>query len=230
MALPVYLAMTAADFSHSPVPPPRMAWMSCHFSPAGPGLSNLPEALLPGSVLMLDDSLPLQGHDPALVAATLGDLAERFSCAGILLDFQRPPTEDARQVVRRVTALPWPVGVSWEHWQGSGGVFLPPPPPDCPLERYLSPWRGQKIWLEAALSARRIEVTAQGAKATEVWPPEGVGRRLPGLHCRILQEAGPGWAAFTLWREPEDLDTLLNEAEKRGVKMALGLFQELGEG
>ena len=109
-------------------------------------------------------------------------------------------------------------------------MFLPPPPPDCPLERYLAPWRGREIWLEAALSARRIEVTAQGAKVTETWSPEGAGRMLPGLHCHLLRETGPGWAGFTLWREPEDLDTLLNEAEERGVRMALGLFQELGEG
>ena len=56
MAMEPYLAMTAGEIRGASVLPRRTGWLSCHFSPSGAGLSNLPVALPPGSLLILDDS------------------------------------------------------------------------------------------------------------------------------------------------------------------------------
>ena len=57
MAMEPYLAMTAGEIRGASVLPRRTGWLSCHFSPSGAGLSNLPVALPPGSLLILDDSM-----------------------------------------------------------------------------------------------------------------------------------------------------------------------------
>ena len=71
MPIAHYLAMTAAEMAGNSVLPDRMAWMACHFSPSGVGLSNLPHWLPPGSLLILDDSTPIHDHDPQRVASEL---------------------------------------------------------------------------------------------------------------------------------------------------------------
>ena len=45
MGLPLYLAMTAAELSAAEALPRKMAYMACHFSLYGTGLSNIPEQL-----------------------------------------------------------------------------------------------------------------------------------------------------------------------------------------
>ena len=55
MALPLYLAQTALEMGGNSLPG-RLAYMACHFSPGGQGLSNVPELLPSGAILILDDS------------------------------------------------------------------------------------------------------------------------------------------------------------------------------
>ena len=74
MAIPLYLAMTAREFRICKTVPANMAWMACHFSPYGTGLSNLPTSLPPGSMIILNDRTPICGHDPELIAAQLKEL------------------------------------------------------------------------------------------------------------------------------------------------------------
>ena len=62
MAIACYLAMTAAEFSVCTSLPPHIGWLACHFSSSGPGLSNMPKALPPDSVLIVDDSTPFHDH------------------------------------------------------------------------------------------------------------------------------------------------------------------------
>jgi DNA-binding NarL/FixJ family response regulator len=63
-----FLAMTAAEIRNISVFPGKIAWMACHFSPFGLGLSNLPRALPVGSLLMVDDVTPPRRHDPVFIA------------------------------------------------------------------------------------------------------------------------------------------------------------------
>ena len=64
MAITPFLAMTAAEMRNISVCPPKIAWMACHFSPYGLGLSNMPKDLPSNSLLIVDDYTPPSGHDP----------------------------------------------------------------------------------------------------------------------------------------------------------------------
>ena len=116
MDFPGFLAITASEMSVCRALPPRIAYMSCHFSPYGRGLSGVPRTLPPGSVLMLTDRTPIAGHDPALVAAQLEEAARRLDCAALVLDLQRESGE-AQPIVDAVTALSCPVAVT-ERYAG----------------------------------------------------------------------------------------------------------------
>ena len=67
MAIAPFLAMTGAEMRNNSFLPEKIAWMACHFSPYGLGLSNLPRSLPPGSLLMVDDITPIGKHDPSII-------------------------------------------------------------------------------------------------------------------------------------------------------------------
>lgn len=232
MAIPFYLAMTAAEMEKSAVIPPKTAWLSCHFSSCTWGLSNLPAFLPEGSLLMLDDANPVSGHDPVLVAEQLREAAERFSCAGILLDFQRPgQAETAAMVAELCRRLPEIITVSAAYAEGiSCPVCLPPVPCLVPLPEYLAAWKGREVWLEGALTVENWEVTREGAKRQESAGrlPLGAGFREEKLPCHYRVTKKEECLQFTLWRTWEDLEELREAAEKYGVKAMVGLWQELG--
>ena len=98
MAIAPFLAMTAAEICACPVLPPKIAWMACHFSPYGLGLSNLPKTLPPGSLLMVDDITPPHKHDPALIGKQLHSCVEALQCSAVLLDFQRIGSSQAQNI------------------------------------------------------------------------------------------------------------------------------------
>ena len=111
MAIRPFLAMTAAEIRGTETLPPKTAWMACHFSPYSTGLSNLPKALPPGSMVILDDITPIHGHDSETIAAQLRPRLDALKCSGVLLDFQRPGYEEAELLAGRLSeALPCPVG------------------------------------------------------------------------------------------------------------------------
>ena len=231
MALPLYLAMTAAEITAISPLPSRCAYLSCHFSPWSRGLSNCPASLPEGSLLILDDSSPLQGHDAFLAARQLGQMAEAFRCPGILLDFQRPPAEESLAFVKNLLpALPCPVGVSELYAGGLDcAVFLPPVPLDVPLHSCLIPWQGREIWLDASAESAAFTVDKDGCRITPL--PSGEcpedARKDERLHCRYTLELTEDAANFTLHRTREDVMDLLDAAEALGVTMAVGLWQEL---
>ena len=229
MALPLYLAQTAAEMAGNPLPE-KSAYMACHFSSGGKGLSNLPEALPPGSILILDDSSPMDGHDPARIAQELRDLIRMHDCEALLLDFQRPGFPAQAKLAQQLTeAFPCPVGVSELYSGGlSCPVFLPPAPPDMLLPEYLAPWRGRDIWLEAALDGLSLTLTEAGCAAEMLWNYPEDGRLDEKLHCHYTIETTADSAIFRLWRTGPDLASLLSEAESLGVTRAIGFWQELG--
>ncbi len=200
--------------------------MACHFSPYGTGLTNLPPALPPGAMVILNDRVPISGHDGPLIAEQLRRLEPRC----LLLDLQRPDTEETRALVRILTEAPsCPVGVAEPYGAGLDcPVFLPPPPLDTPLEEHLLPWRGREVWLEAALGGCTYRVTEQGCTVHPLGQVPDNGHRDADLFCRYRVCPAEDHADFHLWRTREDLDQLLEKAEAHGVTKAVGLWQELG--
>ena len=118
MAIPQYLAMTAAEMALAPLPP-HPAWMACHFSPYSTGLTNLPPKLRQGSLLILNDRTPIHCHDPERVCRELNTALHRFGCVGLLVDFQNPVCPETRVRVRKRGGVPAPGA----HGCGRGGIF-----------------------------------------------------------------------------------------------------------
>lgn len=231
MAIKGYLAMTAAEFRWFSPKNQNIAWMACHFSPYGTALSNLPTALPENSLLILNDRTPICSHDPELITCQLALLVEKFSCSGLLLDFQRPgEPETAALVEHLLQHLPCPTSVS--HLYAADldcPVFLPPVPIDTPAEEYLTPWSGRDIWLEAALDGCTLELTESGCPQKPLSGPIRDDHADEILCCHYQIEITPASAIFRLHRTEDDLHLLLRRAESCGVSHAVGLYQELGD-
>lgn len=231
MAIRRYFAMTAAEIRANDHLPPELAWMACHFSPYGTGLSNLPKALPPNSLLILNDRTPIHGHDAARIARQLGERMDALKCRGLLLDLQRPGEEETAALVKHLAeALPCPMAVSEPYAEGLHcPVFLPPVPPDVSLGAYLSPWRGREIWLELALDGAVLTLAEEGASTAPLPPAEHpeAGHQEEALHCHYHIDISDADVKFTLWRTGEDLENLWEEAQALGVTTGVGLYQEL---
>ena len=227
----LYLAMTAGEFHSCRELPGKIAWMACHFSPYGTGLTNLPRKLPAGSLLVLNDRTPIHGHDAGLIRDTLAEVVEAQACGGLLLDLQRPGCDEATEVVRAVVDLPCPVAVSAPYVPEDGTVFLPPVPILTPLETYLEPWHGRKIWLDLAPETTTVTVTEAGASILphpgRVLPP--LPHRDEELALHYGSELSPEAARFTLQRTRADLEELLKRGKAHGVTTAVGLYQELAD-
>lgn len=232
MAIPLFLAMTGWEISKNEELPHSIAWMACHFSPYGTGLTNLPRSLPPGAMVIVNDRTPVCGHDPERIAAQLAELVEAHQCGSILLDFQRPDepqtTAIAEAILRRLNC---PVGVSLPYAEGlSCPVFLPPVPPHIPLGEYIAPWHGREIWLECALDGSLITVTGDGSTIMSL--PYSDDSEYPHkdteLCCHYKIELSEKQSQFFLRRTSEDLRSLLTMAEGENITHAIGLYQELG--
>ena len=228
MALPLYLAQTRCEMGGNSPVPTFCAYMSVHFSPGGTGLSNFPEALPPGAMLILDDSTPISGHDPERIVKELSGLMEQHQCESLLRDFQRPGYPALAALAQAVSdTLPCSVGVSEIYAAGlSCPVFLSPVPPDRPLRKHLAPWTGREIWLEAALEGLKLTLTENGCATAPLHDFPEQGLKDSRLHCHYTIESP---ATFHIWRTWDDLDALLAEAKIAGVTRAIGLWQELGD-
>ena len=229
MAIKGYLAMTAAEIAASPLPR-GLAYMACHFSPYGIGLVNLPRELPEGAMLILNDRIPPRGHDPQRITAQLREIVEHLGCECVLLDFQQPGSEELAALSGILTdSLPCPTAVSEAYATSlSCPVFLPPVPPDVPLQAHVAPWAGREVWLEVSLEGLQIRLTEHGTAPTPLPCPCG---ELPHaddhLHCHYGIATEPDAAVFTLLRTPEDTIALLTEAEEMGIARWVGLWQEL---
>ena len=231
MALPLYLALTAEEFQNCSPLPEHTAWMACHYSPYGLGLSNSPRQLPEGAMLILNDRTPAQGHDPDLILHQLQHLEAAIHYKYILLDFQRPDSSENAAVAKALTsAFFCPVGVSELYAQElECPVFLPPVPPHISLREHLAPWQGREIWLEAALGGETVTVTDAGSYFSPLLSTELPDSTMAdsALHCHYHIRTYDDHIDFTLWRTRENLTNLLREAETLGVTLAVGLWQEL---
>lgn len=232
MVLPLYLALTAAEIARLSPLPDLYAYMACHFSPYTEGISNVPDSLPFGSLLILNDRIPCDHHSADLVAGQLAAAVDRLGCEGVLLDFERPPEEESRAIVRAIMhTLSCPVAVTEAYAANcSCPVFLPPPPLHILLSAYLAPWQGREVWLEAALCQERITVTKSGADFYPVFPTQQLdgGFYDAKLHCNYRTAVSDAHITFTLFDTCESLKAKLEHAHSLGVARAVGLFQELG--
>lgn len=225
-----YLAMTAAEVRGCDTVPEKMAWMACHFSPYGTGLTNLPARLPEGSLLILNDRTPVHGHDPKRIRGQLEQAVTEMKCRAVLLDLQRQ-SDEVKEIIEELQNLPCPVIVSAQYAAGLRcPVFLPPVPLLKTVGEYIKPWKGREIWLEAALDGLQVTLTAQGSSAAPL--PAGADDMGPhrddGLFCHYGITVSQEQAVFTLGRTADDLRELLAAGGEAGVCGAVGLYQELG--
>ena len=230
MSFVLYLAMTAAELQQHSAPSFPIGWMACHFSPYGTGLSNIPRTLPPGSLLMVNDRTPVNGHDPGLIAAQLEETAHRLECNGIVLDFQRPHENLTQQIADAVCQLPFPVAIAPPYAANREcAVLLPPIPLDMQPEVYLSAWEGREIWLEMVTDDSCIRITKDG---NQKLPP--VAQALPYPHtdenmfCRYRIDVQSQHIDFHLCRDEGCLRALMEASEKWGIHRFVGLYQQLG--
>lgn len=231
MAIAHYLAMTATEMETATFLPPSAAWMACHFSPYSTGLTNLPRSLPENSLLILNDRTPIHGHDPAQIAQELGQVLERDSCIGLLMDFQNPKNRETEILANYLAEkLSCPMGITPSYSIEGAATFLPPVPTDMPPEEYLAPWDGKKIWLETALDGKTISLTPQGAafqsNQRRDYTP---AHQESGLHCHYSIQLEAGCAIFHTWRTSQDLEQLLQCAQNHGAELAVGLYQEFSQ-
>jgi len=228
MGIRLYLAMTREELTHCPALPEHPGWMACHFSPYGRGLTDLPEKLPPGALLLCDDRIPILHHDEALVARQLAETAARLHCGGILLDFQQPGCE---KIAARLEELsPCPVAVPPAYAAHSKGpVLLPPPKLWEPVEKAASGWKGRELWMEWAPQAVQITVTAQGSavsvldKAPETQKGDFYDE---ALCCRYRLALAQTHAVFLLWDDAETLARKQGATEQAGITTLVGLYQQ----
>ncbi len=227
-----YIAMTAAEFHSVKTHPAYPAWMACHFSCYGTGLSNLPTELPEGAMVILNDRTPPAGHDPEYIARQLCALKEEVNFSCILLDFQRQGCEESACIAKHIfQALDCPVAVSEGYAHCTDGpVFVGMPKPNRGITDGITPWKGREIWLEAALETQIARITREGCTLTAM-PFSGVPENAetePELRCRYRAEAFADHALVTLYRDIPQLELLLQDARDMGVAKAIGLYQQLG--
>lgn len=223
MAIPLFLA--AHPLEVAPLPQ-NFAWMACHFSEKG--LTDLPQRLPKGAMVILTDEIPPRQQEPELVAEQLATI----HCGAVLLDFQRPGCERTAQMASAIVKkCHCPVGVTEYYAEGlQCPVFLSPVPPDRPLEAHLNAWKGRELWLDLSPSPTRITVTAEGSRTDPLpaIPAPTQPHQDLDLCCHYCIATESDRITFDLWRTREDLAALLSAAKSFGATRAVGLYQELG--
>ena len=223
----VFLAQTSREMANTQ--PKKLAYMALHFSPYSKGLSNIPSDLPKGSILLLDDSMQANNHDPEIVVEQLTELTHRLSPTAILLDFQRPVTKELEVMADCIVkALPCPVGITEAYAKNFAcPVFLPPPPVNQALADYLRPWEKQGVYLEIAPEALEITVTEAGSTSIQIPLFTGLSLEDKRLHCHYNVRVLGDKVVFTICRYKEDLGSMIQEAEHLAVLGCVGLYGEL---
>ena len=228
MAVIRNFAMSPGEISSIRPLPPGAAWMSCHFSDSG--ICDIPAALPEGSLLILDDSVPLQNQQPQKILSQLTEAIGRLHCQALLLDLQRPGNPRVPELADLLTrGLPCPVGISEPYGQATEGpVFLPLLPAHRCLSDWVAPWNGREIWLEVGPAPEAARVTAAGTRFEKAPSPlPDCPHRHEKLLCHYGISLGDNEIRFTLYRSSEDLKDLTAAAEALGVTRTVGLYQEL---
>lgn len=229
-AFQLYLAMTAQEIVQCDNLPQPMAWMACQFSSYHKGIGNLPPKLPKGSLLILNDMTPFAEHDSKIIRDQLFSTAEQLQCSGILLDLLREPEEETRNLCRSLSREPpCPVVIPEAYWEKEmhAPVLLPPVPLLTPHGEYLEPWKKESVWLEFAFDEQTVTVTEQGASLRIGRPKADLPvHSHKDLSCSYQISVDPERAEFYLFRTQGDLEALVEESEKLGVRAGIGLYQQ----
>ena len=224
MALPVYLALTEAEFRLLPRKPAHLAWMGVSFTENGT-LGGFPEVFPLGGILTVNDASPLPEKCPPEATIALRQWVERFRPSAVLMDMQRSGA--APEVLKALaSSLPCPVAVSAPYAHVlSGPVLLPPVPLYRDPEKFLAPWAGRGIWLEISPLGQIVQLTK---KCREICfaPVSPVQKEFPGPCSRYAIRKGPDFIEFRFRRTSEDTAALFATAEKHGVTKLFGLYLE----
>lgn len=230
MIIPCYLAMTAAQYAACAALPPHIGWMACHFSLQNNGLSNLPEQLPKASMLILDDSIPMENHSIDRILEQLSNVVQKLEIAAVLLDFQRHSISREKELSSAIgAALPCPVAAPPEYTTENMPIFLPPIPLHKPLMPCLSKFSGREIWLDAAPVPCRFKITAAGCDCEPLFiaDAEALRHAESQMHCHYSIAVSDTEATFTLGRSKGDFFRWLQDAQSLGVTRVVGLYQEL---
>lgn len=227
MEIPFYLAMTPCEIRQADDVPGHLSWMSAHFSKENELLCNLPENLPENSILVIDDAFPISEHNSALILEQLKMILNNSDLIEILLDFQREYNPKLKAFSAEVAgAFPNRVAVTPNYDNGKTIVFLPPAPPNIPIQQYLVPWRDRDTWLDLTMSklAMRIkqnsvimEDTCEVGKCPHISPELSTHYGITATNEEIL---------IQFQRTKDDCNMLLQKAAEFGVTRGIGLYQE----
>ena len=227
MSLRFYLAMTDAEIRRATSLPRHLAFMACHFSPYGSGLTNIPQRLPPGSLLIVNDRVPVLNHDPELILSQLKSAVQRLKAFGILLDFQIPGNTQTERIVQTlVDGLPCPVAVSAAY-----GEDLTCPIFSSPLihQRLCdSPYikKGRPLWLDTYQETAFYKVTPAGCSVIKDAIISGDTFFDEILQCRYSFSIEKDSVVFSLSRQTAEISGYLKAAEMAGIPIAVGLYQQ----
>ncbi|MBR4864904.1 MAG: hypothetical protein IKU07_10030 [Oscillospiraceae bacterium] len=226
-----YVAMTKAELATFPVAEDLPAWMACHFSSYGNGLSNIPDWLPAGSMIILDDRTPPCDHDTDVIAMQLNSLADKYKTDIFLLDFQRKNNHHTENIVKELTTkLRGKVGVTEAYAHcASCAVFITCPLPHQSLPDKLSKWKTRELWLELATETEIITIskgntTFERVNYSLLTETDLYDEKLKSRYRAAVKENN---AKIIIERTSEELSLLLQEAQSLGIKIAAGLCQQL---
>ena len=230
MSLRFYLAMTEAEIRNAPVLPRHLAYMACHFSPYGTGLVNIPEKLPQGSILIVNDRVPVAHHDPELIAKQLAVAVRKLKAYGVLMDLQLSNNQRTQQIVESVLrALPCPVAVSEPYANGLSCPVFGTPAIYQPLSDYIKSKKGRPLWLETFQETTVLTVTQSGCKTEQCIEHTDGNFYDESLQCRYKFRTDKDCVRFTLSRLSKDLPAYLKAAQALGIEVAIGLYQQFSD-
>ncbi len=224
-----YLAVTAWEYSQATYTTP-IAWMACHFSPYETGLSNIPDNLPRDSMVILNDRTPPNGHDQGMIADQLNRLGDLFQIKRFLLDFQRENDPETISLVAFLTEkVIGSVAVTEKYAKHCNSpVFISCPLPHQTLSYSISKWKNRELWLELGTESEIITICKNDYNC-DIFQELSLSEKDyidTNLHCRYRTDVFDNCVRLTLERSEKELDLLMNEAEKLGIKIAVGLFQQ----
>ena len=227
MSLRFYLAMTDAEIRNTASLPPHLAFMACHFSPYGAGLTNIPQWLPPGSILIVNDRVPVLRHDPALILEQLKSAVHRLKTFGVLLDFQIPDQPQTAKIVKTLTdGLSCPVAVSAAYGKDLSCPLFTAPPLHQRFSDFPPIKKGRSLWLDAYQEAALYKITPEGCKSCAEAAAPADGFYDEELQCRYSFSIEKDAARFTLSRESGHFPDYLQSAQQAGIDIAIGLYQQ----
>ncbi len=233
MSIPFFLAISAQEFPFLSELPSNIAWMSVHFSSYGSGLSNLPHNLPKGSLLILDDQTPWEGHSTEVVCREIVESLLENQATGLLLDFERPATPETNLLTTALSQCCREIGVMLgaplSYATDDAAIFISPLPCQTPPERLYQ--KNRKVWLDVSPGAYLIHIGAQGATgqaADQRSFPDGIYPVFTDteLCCSYRSRPNAGGVDILLNHSRESIETMLATLDENAVQLAIGLYRE----